>query len=544
MARMALPPLPALQRFVDDELTRVPLLAEQALDGTITRLKEAMPRLGARERIVAHDLAATLLPQLRRRLADRFAQAFRDEVRADLARGGAARRAPPSGGLSLVDDSDVVVEIERSHAIDMIRSTCEHELRELQTFVAALVGDMEVTREHNPLRPEYCGTALWDAAQVFPELDYRIVFMRQASPALAQVMRRAFATACTRLEDAGVQPAAYRTVILPAGPRRPRPGGNSMTVSLAPDMLRLRENLAPQAGTAPAVSPTPFPKIELPVSAPDIELPDLAPAPTPIDPVLAEFIAHLFEAIATDRGIAPDVKPLLARLQPVALRVAAADPTALDSDRHPFWQFADRLAFVAETLPPPGDAQRERALGFLQGVVAQLAASPGQDAARYEQAAERIADWELQRLERRCHAAAAQVAQLQALEDQSAEAENTSLLTLPGTLDVKHLATIPAQLSGSAAGSPAPGSAWLAERHTGEWVRMFIQGGWVTAQLLWPGDRGRIFLFGDAAGPATWAIRRRALLALQAENLVVPFAPRSLLRDAARRLARVLSAHP
>lgn len=62
----------------------------------------------------------------------------------------------------------------------------------------------------------------------------------------------------------------------------------------------------------------------------------------------------------------------------------------------------------------------------------------------------------------------------------------------------------------------------------------------MNAQLLWPGERGEIFLFGDADAALTsaWAIRRSALLRLRREGLIELFEARSLLLDALERLSR------
>ena len=123
--------------------------------------------------------------------------------------------------LALVDEDEVAIEVELSHAIELVKSTAEYELRELQTFVAALVGDFDMSADHNPFRPATYARAVWSAAQALPlSRGHQILFMRQCAEPLAQVMRQAFAATTSRLESWGVEPAAYRTLILPSGSRR------------------------------------------------------------------------------------------------------------------------------------------------------------------------------------------------------------------------------------------------------------------------------------------------------------------------------------
>jgi hypothetical protein len=67
-------------------------------------------------------------------------------------------------------------------------------------------------------------------------------------------------------------------------------------------------------------------------------------------------------------------------------------------------------------------------------------------------------------------------------------------------------------------------------------VRLLMQGRWVQAQLLWPGDKKEVYLFGDGASDATWAVRRGALLLMHAGGLAKPLKMRSLVGSAAARV--------
>ena len=544
----------ALQRFVDDEILRTPLLVDRVVEATLEALRKGMPGLLPHERTLAGDLMQSLSSN-RQHLVDYYANSLREQVGAELSRRtlAAGAKTAPRNSLSLVDEDEVAVDVVISHTIEAIRSVAEYELRELQTFVSALVGDMEVARDHNPFRAETHARALWAAAQALPlSRGYQLNFMRHASMALAQVLRKTYAGASSRLEAEGVEPASYRTLILPAGSRRTRP----TEATFNPDLERIRDSMPVHE------RPTPSPlALQHALDHADAELRGLPPeadlaararlrekqrvlwvdsAATPVDQQLIELLSRLFDAILSDRELAPDVQLLLSRLQAPALRVALRDPTALDRGSHPLWQFMDRIAFLGETLPEPGDPQRERALRFVQGLIDHLVGEAEQTATLYGWAIERLRNHEQHRFEQRCAAAADEIRALQSLEDKLI-ASHTAPTTMHGTLDVAQLDTVPAELFDSEPAKPAASAeTWLYARSPGDWVRLFMQGRWVHAQLLWPGERGELWLFADGAGVTTWAVRRRALVTLHGENLLDTLGARSLLQVAADRVMRRL----
>jgi hypothetical protein len=74
-------------------------------------------------------------------------------------------------------------------------------------------------------------------------------------------------------------------------------------------------------------------------------------------------------------------------------------------------------------------------------------------------------------------------------------------------------------------------------------VRMFLQGRWVHAQLLWPGEAGEVWLFGDSATHTThttWAVRRSALLMMHSAKLAKTLKERSIVGSAAARVQHQL----
>ncbi len=562
-----LPPPPALQRFIDDELLRAPMLADQVLDGALDHLRKGMSTLSPLERGDAAELMHSA--QARR---SQVAQQYLDSLRQQsLGTAPTAAATAPKLRLALVDEAEVAVDVALSHAIETVRALADNELRELQTYVAALVGDMEVSRDHNPFKPEVHARAWWAALQALPvPQPQKLNLLRHGSTALAEVLRKAYGGACARLDMQGVTPAAHRTVILPAGARRSRPAAPLHTLEdstpFRPDFQRLRAGLPTAAGsalpglqTAPGAVPTRSTAANSPQGlaraaeggARPLEAPlPAAPAATAtaVDPQWIELLSHLFDALLADRQLAADVKLLVSRLQSALLRTALHERDTLEREQHPAWRFIDQIAFLSEVLGPPGDPARAQALRFAQGLVEHVVGEPEQNAQLYQWALNRLNQHATHSFQRRARAAASQVAQLQALEDQLLAHQPGP--TLPGewqeaTLEISQMDTVPAALLEAAAPAQAPGQAeawrWLQAARPGGWWRLFLDGQWVQAQLLWPGERGELWLLADGASDTTWALRRKALITLRCEGLLQDLAPRSLMRDAAKRVMRKLA---
>ena len=122
------------------------------------------------------------------------------------------------GGLELMDESRVEVDIEISRAMQLIDTTAEWELRELLTFTSTLTGQRHVNADSNPFRPLVYASALWDATcAVLNAQVQRAIVLRISAGVLAGLLKNAWAAASSRLEAAGVEPGTYRTVILPSG---------------------------------------------------------------------------------------------------------------------------------------------------------------------------------------------------------------------------------------------------------------------------------------------------------------------------------------
>jgi hypothetical protein len=226
------------------------------------------------------------------------------------------------------------------------------------------------------------------------------------------------------------------------------------------------------------------------------------------------------------------------------MRLALRDPGLLDQGQHPLWRFVNQFVYAAEMAPDPADPERVQLLKLAQGTIDQLASEPEQTTAIYRWARERLEAFLHQRLTRRLAAAASQIGALQKLEDRLTEGQQTPS-TMHGMLDVPQLDTVPAELleeTTPAAPALEQHGEMLARLRPGDWLRMFLQGRWVQAQLLWPGERHEIWLFGDGASDATWAVRRGALLMMMSHGLVKALRQRSIVGTAAGRVQEQVAA--
>jgi hypothetical protein len=564
-------------------------LAEQLAEETTAALN-ALHRdplhATAQARAVIADLQR-MLREHRALLKHEFVQALRHQAhqvlnaaeRRPLPAEDAPRRASGLRQWRLVDETQIEQDVEIGRVTETIRNGADHELRELMTYTAALVGDEEVVHDNNPFQPDMMARTLWQAAHALPvPHTSQLGLMRHAGAPLARLLRKFYAGACARLEAQGLEPALYRTIIVrspangaaaeaPAGPHVPAPEWTTPMPGSSPRPHAPSASMPLTAmPTGPAVMPAAVSGVvsdaisdairgAISAAMPrrtafdDAPAPDEAPAGAPDDDGvqsledLNEMIAGLFEVITGDRRLDDDLQSLVARLQKPAVDHAWRDPAVLHDDGHPLWLLMDRMALQGPLHPPSHDPERAQMLRALHGLVDALTDAADADALRW--ARDRLLSYERTRFEQRRHANEAEMLSLQVLEDQ-AVAEGASSFA-SGALDVVHLDTVPGHLvedaPATANGKP-PSAEWLRQLRGGDWVRLFMRGRWAHAQLLWYGAHREYWLFADGASATTWAMRRRALEHLVQMHLLSPVKPRSLVRDAANRVLHQLGGPP
>ena len=535
----------ALLKFVDDELLRAPMLFDKVIDGAAERASSTRPSHTAPQRKAAQELVQML--QLRRaKMSEYFMHSLREQTSAELSQRAPAPLAagkrelrPSSLPLALVDEAEVATDVEVAHTIEAIKSTAEYEARELQSYTAAMVGDMDLTRNNNPFRAETFARALWAAAQVLPLAQGRqAAFMRHAAQPLAQVLRKAYAASSSRLDSQGVVPAAYRTLVQPGRrpdlPAQALPGGGANGLYGTIAALKATDPGRPVAPTSarPAAATQATDGLEVTELTHAVDA-----AHSPGVRQSQDLVNRLFSAIANDTALPADMQALIGRLHGPALALAVSDAERTTEDSHPLWHFVNRLAFEAEMTPDPSDPERRRLVRLANATIQQLTSEPEQKQSLYGWALERLDLYLAQRLARRRAALFERINALQELEDKLLGGRNAPT-TLHGTLDVPQMLTVPAELFPESSGpiNHTPGDeSWLVTLRAGDWLRMFLQGRWVHVQLLWTGEREDIWLFCDGGSDATWAVRRRALVKLKDSRLLKNLKRRSLVRRAARQ---------
>ena len=423
---------PVLQRFVDDELALAPALIERVVAGTLQLLRDTKESpLAPPER--THHFALVEALQLHGATYRRtFLATLQAGVRATLAEqsgGLAADALPAGGGLELMDESRVEIDIEISRAMQLIDTTAEWELRELQTFTSTLIGQTHVSTESNPFRPLAYASALWEAAcATSPVPAQRITVLRVSAGVAAGLLKKAWAAACTRLEAQGVEPGIYRTVLLapgsvpgrgpaPADPARPgamanllaslSDGSADFDVSVANAAVTMGARPAPRGAAGP-----PSPEFEQTLARLDELLRHLPPAGTTareqteplvkrlnlhraalaastsasLERQIIELLSRLFDSILADPQVPAAFVTVVARLQTSALRVALRDPEMLNSSQHAVWRLLDRIGEAGAGHPQTNDPRAATLLATCRTLAEQLARAPTPDATLYRRA--------------------------------------------------------------------------------------------------------------------------------------------------------------
>jgi hypothetical protein len=429
---------PLYQRFVDDELALAPALVARVLAGT-TQLLGPSSGSSAGERSHHSEIVKALHRDaglFEKTFVESLARRVREET--EGLREAAAIEPRGLAGLELMDEARVEVDIELSRAMQLIDSTAEWELRELQTFISTLVGQHHVNAESNPFRPLVYASALWDATcAVVTSQVQRAIVLRTAAGVIAGLLKNAWAAASTRLESAGVRPGTYRTVILPSGAsfgRLPttdpqRPGALSALLPSMPGAVgasRGRDDGALPLGVAEGGSgaPRPVRSDGAPRRSPELEqallrldellrhLPSeasltgrgsaagnrlehhraalIASASEPIDRQVIELVTRLFESLLADSQLPGAFKPLIARMQIAVLRVVLAENSVLDSYDHPVWRLLDRIGEVSLGYSRIEDPRLSSFLSFASAVAEEMAGAGAPDTALFRRGLNRI----------------------------------------------------------------------------------------------------------------------------------------------------------
>ncbi len=433
-----------LLRFVEDELDRSQELIDRTLVATLAKLQD--PKANASLDRLARRELAELLQQGRANFQRTFVDSLR---RLALAEANGIDDLPgfaPSAEhdtLTLMDDTLVESDIEISRATQLIDSAAEWELRELATFTSTLVGLDRVSPESNPMRASTYARALWESTCTVSRSPLqRSTLMRTAASVIAGLLKLAWAGACTRLESQGIEQSVYKTVVLlPTAVSSTAVGQSSGSgEGIAGDSVSRLLSRIPRSGTGAAqgepstaqpnrsTSQEPAARSQDPeilsaaleqalqhielllqtrglssdgvmsdINAPVVPASLRQHASTlmphvddAIDRHVVDLLSRLFEAMLTDQQLAAPLRPVIARLQVAALRVALRDGSMLRSDQHPVWLLMNRMAAAGQAWPQAGDPRASRLHGFCEELSSDIASASQQDSQQFLQAVSRL----------------------------------------------------------------------------------------------------------------------------------------------------------
>ncbi len=187
--------------------------------------------------------------ELNRKLA-LFCQTFNDTLEERITREASPRTTHSSGPstwdtMRLVDDHEVEVKVLADRFALNIQNQCEWELRELDTYMGAVMHLRAAEADRNPRRPEILGQAMVRAIETIADRpEVRKALSLEVGKALADAMRQTYLDVMGDLRAAGVKPLKM-TVRGTEGP-----GANVGSVDTGYDTLNSTGN----AGLAPSSS--------------------------------------------------------------------------------------------------------------------------------------------------------------------------------------------------------------------------------------------------------------------------------------------------
>ncbi|HEY9065083.1 MAG TPA: DUF1631 family protein [Burkholderiaceae bacterium] len=522
--------------YVGMLLAELPTLAMAVAMQTRDRTHAALARADGTRR--QHLLAiAHVLRGESTALADALAAALQRQLRASLdqpadpGKTAATRMRPTSRhplSLSLVDDKQVERDIELARVIQLIESTAEWELRELQAFYATLRQARSIRPEHNPLRPEACASALlsaWHETGLAHET--RLLALQLSANPLAAALRELYAQHSRLLRRCGVTAQTYRVRKIAA----PRPGGNGEGA-----LRELAERMAAGADRRLAAEPR-------------SHVQGASGAAMRGDGVPTQLVVRLLEQIAEQAEMNTTLRGLLTRLRAPVERAAEAEAGALLSLDHPVWRLVDRIASLSSVNEGPQDGGLLVLAQLLEPIVAKLEQAGQPGTAVFEEALSQVGDATIRLNSTRFPSAAEIDIDLSAAPDDAPSRDKPPhALQLDGhqptpaarDVDATLRRRVAAQLRGSAA---PPG------------LRQFLLGPWVTvmaaaivrdgaqspAALQWQSAVGDFIAQADAAARSRQPLPAAVtLLELAAQGMTAAAIPPHQLQSSLAELRSVL----
>ena len=330
-----------------------------------------------------------------------------------------------SGGdlleLSLIGDQDFELTLALDKATSRLRYNCAEEMVALDARFGKLMGRTDFSENDNPLAPRALCSALLDgfvSMQLTPTAQ--VVLLNQFDLVLTTELAQIYQSINQYLADRLILPDLK--VGMKNRSRNTAASGNTATGAPVPtqgeqsnDVFKLFEQLAGSTGLASGGRSAGLNGLNLLDSLsklqmggmvlPDggrFELPMLEVAAihnvlrslqhspvmqsaTPLDAVLVDAVAMLFDVVFDDAAIPDHLKAQIARLQIPVLKAAMLDRNFFSQSNHPVRRMLDAIATLSVHLPD-NDAGHAR-LELISGIVSRVVDDFEKDVAVFDLAA-------------------------------------------------------------------------------------------------------------------------------------------------------------
>ena len=371
--------------------TRVLTRQTEAMESTLLAMADRSPLLDTRNSYYgAQGILNKRANELLSGCKDAYCQTFND-----FAHNREKPAAAELSELSLVDDQDFEITLAVDKATSRLRYNCAEELVALDARIGHLLGRADLSENDSPLGPRALCEALLDGiTRIQPEQDIRIVLLNQFDLVLTTELAQIYQSINRYLIDRGILPdlkvgTKNRAQSAAASPTSAAPAGAGLAAQgqTGGDMFRLFEQMA--GGNAPAAGAGGYAggtsaglagfslldslsqlqsgammlpgggRFELPIlEAATIQnvLRSLQQSPvmqaaSPLDAVLVDAVATLFDVVFDEATIPDRLKAQIARLQIPVLKAAMLDRNFFSQSNHPVRRMLDAIATLAVHLP-------------------------------------------------------------------------------------------------------------------------------------------------------------------------------------------------
>ena len=382
--------------------TRALTRQTEAMENALLALAERSPLLDTRNAYYsAQNLLNKQANELLTACKDAYYQAF-DKFTdpSDKSSGGDLLE------LSLIGEQDFELTLALDKATSRLRYNCAEEMVALDARLGKLMGRTDLSENDNPLAPRALCSALLDgfvSKQLTPTAQ--VVLLNQFDLVLTTELAQIYQSINQYLADRLVLPDLK--VGMKSRPRNTAASGNAAAAASEStqgepnnDVFKLFEQLAGSTGLASggqsaglnglnlldALSKLQMGGMVLPDGG-RFELPMLEVAAihnvlrslqhspvmqsaTPLDAVLVDAVAMLFDVVFEDAAIPDHLKAQIARLQIPVLKAAMLDRNFFSQPNHPVRRMLDAIATLSVHLPD--NAAGHARLELISGIVSRV----------------------------------------------------------------------------------------------------------------------------------------------------------------------------